>query len=145
MLVLSQLACNLPSPDIAQRSLGYCLGSLTGIEVRHNDALHAPLSQTQEGRVLSRRFSSFLPVLYRAVIPERSVEDLIHRWVLPKRFFPQLNAEARALGDNQIAMLKPKWLLQELALGRFRLARIFLQGKVGDTGIELDAGGGADR
>ena len=89
--------------------------------------------------------SRLLPVLHRAVIPERGVEDLIHRWVLPKRFFPQLNTEARALRDDQIAMLKLEWLLQEFALGRLRLARIFLQGKVGDTGVELDAGGGADR
>ena len=89
--------------------------------------------------------SALLSVLHRAVIPEWSVEHLIHRRVLPKRLFPQLNTEARALWDNQIAMLKPEWLLQELALGRFRLARIFLQGKVGDTGIELDAGSSADR
>src|SRR5437870_387981 len=89
--------------------------------------------------------SVLLPVLHGAVIPEWGVEHLIHRRVLPKCFFPQRNTEARALRDNQIAMLKPEWLLQELALGRFRLARIFLQGKVGDTGIELDAGSSADR
>ena len=94
---------------------------------------------SRSGSPLSR------PVLHGAVIPERSVEDLIHRWVLPKRFFPQLNTEARALGDHQIAMLQPERGLQQFALGRFRLARIFLQGKVGDTGIELDARGGADR
>src|SRR5262249_27913678 len=88
---------------------------------------------------------SILSVLYRAVIPERGVEDLIYRRVLPKRLFPQLDAEARAFWDDQIAMLKPEWLLQELTLGRFRLARIFLQGEVGNAGIELDAGGGADR
>src|SRR2546427_11629191 len=81
--------------------------------------------------------SALLSVLHRAVIPEWSVEHLIHRRVLPKRFFPQRNTEARALRDDQIAMLKPEWLLQELTLGRFRLARIFLQGKVRDTGIEL--------
>jgi len=93
----------------------------------------------------SLRFCSFLSVLYRAVIPEWSVEHFLYKRVPPKRLLPQLNTEARALRDDQIAVLKPEWLLQEFALRRFRLARIFLQGKVGDTGIELDAGGGADR
>src|SRR4029453_9105028 len=59
MLTPSQLACNLPSPDIAQRSLGYCLGSLTGIDVQHVDALRTPTLKTQAGGVLSLRFSSF--------------------------------------------------------------------------------------
>jgi len=54
--------------------------------------------------------------LHGAIIPERGVEHLIHRWILPKRLFPQLNTEARALRDDQITMLKPEWLLQEFAL-----------------------------
>jgi len=111
---------------MAQCSLGSRLGNPVDIDVRRDDALHTPISQTQVGGVLSLRFSSFLPILHRAVIPERSVEHLVHRWVLPKRLFPQFNAEAGALRDNQIALLKPEWLLQEFALGRFRLASIFL-------------------
>src|SRR4029450_12808645 len=68
-----------------------------------------------QGRVASYcslRFSSFLPVLHGAVIPERGIEGLIYRRVLPKRLSPQLDTEAQALRDDQIAMLKPEWLLQ---------------------------------
>ena len=100
-------------------------------------------SSLARGVVLLAPVLSLSTILYRAVIPERRVEHLIYRRILPKRLFPQRNTEAWTLRDDQIAMLKPEWLLQELALGRFRLARIFLQGKVGDTGIELDAGSGA--
>src|SRR5262249_60992302 len=95
--------------------------------------------------ILSTSFASLLHVLDGAVITERGDEYLLHRWVLPKRFSSQLNPKARALRDDQIAIVKPEWRLQKFAFGRLRLASIFLQGKVGNTGIELDAGGGTDR
>src|SRR5262245_58050247 len=89
--------------------------------------------------------SSSLSILDRAVIPEWGVEHFIHRWVLPNGGCTERNTEAWALRDNQIALLQCERLLQELTLGRLRLAGVFLQGKVGNTGVELDARRGADR
>ena len=42
-----------------------------------------------------------LPVLHGAVIPQRRFEYLVHRRVLPDRYFTQLNIKARPLPPGQ--------------------------------------------
>src|SRR5215510_8298133 len=40
---------------IVSRRSGHCLSSLTGIDMRHDDALYAPVQKTQDGRILMVR------------------------------------------------------------------------------------------